>query len=332
MLHKKLTDSLAINANAYVDMISSASIDVVTQASPYKETRRQQSLNAEYLHDKSTYTFGYISSVEPDFNSKTGFFSISESMFGDLTNVSFGYTGGWDKVGKVDKGVVEAFSADADRRNWQIGVSQVLTRTLLLDLNFETAESEGYLHSPYRSVRYIDPTVARGYSYQPEVYPDTRTGNAASVQLKYYLPYRAALDGSYRFYRDTWGIVADTLRVDYTQPVRNWTLDALVRFYHQSHANFYSDLFPYANSQNFMARDRELAQFDSLTLGVGATWDFRIARAPWLDKGTLNFSFDRLLIDYADFRNALVTGVPPHDEPLYRLDASIMQFFISAWF
>ena len=46
--------------------------------------------------------------------------------------------------------------------------------------------------------------------------------------------------------------------------------DATLRYYKQSHADFYSDLFPRADFQNFEARDRELAAFHSYTFGLGA--------------------------------------------------------------
>jgi hypothetical protein len=333
LIRKKLGDSVSVSYQYYEDFISSASIDVVTQASAYKEHRVQQNFGADYLHNNTLYSFGYISSIEPDYNSKTAFFNVSQSMFGDLTTLNFGYSQGWDVVGKVDKGIVQPFRADANRRTYNVGLSQVLTRNLLLGLNFETDESDGYLHSPYRSVRYIDPTVLRGYSYEPERYPDTRASNAASAQLKYYLPYHAALDGSYRFYSDTWGIVANTVRMDYTQPLfTSWTLDANARYYWQTHANFYSDLFPYFNSQNFLARDRELAQFHSITLGFGADWEFHPAWPHWIEKGTMNLDVQRMLIDYQDFRNVLYTQDPAGTEPLYTLDATVLQFFISFWY
>jgi len=334
LVRKKFGDSVSASYQYYLDMISSASIDVVTQASPYKERRVQQNFALDYLHGNTLYSVGFISSVEPDYDSKTGFFNISQSMFGDLTTVNFGYTGGWDKVGKTDKGIVDHnFSADVDRRNYQVGVSQVLTRNLLLGLNFETDASSGYLHSPYRSVRYIDPTVLRGYSYQPERYPGTRTSNAASAQIKYYLPYHAALGANYRFYTDTWGILAHTMQLGYTQPAfTNWTFDGSVRYYTQRHASFYSDLFPFANAQNFLARDRELAQFHSTTVELGASYEFHPGWAHWIDKGSLNFDLERMLIDYQDFHDVLYTGVTPGTEPLYKLDATVMQFFISFWY
>ena len=329
LVRKKFGDSLSLSGNYYVDMISSASIDVVTQASPYKERRTQESASAEYLHGKATYSTGYITSSEPDYHAKTAFFNIAEDMFGDLTTVSFGGTRGWDKVGRHND---PTFSRDLDRRNWQVGLTQVLTRNWLAGFNFETNESEGFLNNPYRSVRYIDPNSARRYSYEPERYPGTRSGNAASADLKYYLPWHAALDGNYRYYTDTWGILAHTLRLGYTQPIRAWTLDGHVRLYRQTHADFYSDLFPYVDAQNFLARDRELAQFQSVTLGLTATWELHLPQPSWLTRTTLNLSFDRLHIKYDDFRDVRVHVTVPGTEPLYVLDANVMQFFISAWF
>ncbi|MFI4867780.1 MAG: DUF3570 domain-containing protein [Steroidobacterales bacterium] len=333
LVRKKFGDSLSVSYQYYEDLISSASIDVVTQASAYKEQRTQHNFGVNYLHGSTLYSAGYIRSDEPDYKSNTGYFSVSQSMFGDLTTVSFGFTQGWDKVGKVDHGVVvRSFSADSDRRNWSVGLSQVLTRNLLLGLNFETDESDGYLQNPYRAVRFVDPSVARGYSYGLAVAPNTRTGTAGSMQLKYYLPWHAAAEANYRLYADTWGILANTTKLGYTQPLFDWTLEATARYYWQSRANFYSDLYPFQNSQNFTSRDRELAQFRSLTVGLGASWEFHPPWPHWIDKGTLNFSFDHLRIDYQDFHNVLIPSLIPGDEPLYTLDANVMQFFISFWY
>jgi hypothetical protein len=334
LLRKKFGDSFSASYQYYEDLISSASIDVLSQASAYKEKRTQHNVGLDYLRGSTLYSIGWINSNEPDYKSNTGFFNISQSMFGDLTTISFGYTQGWDKVGEVDHGiVVRSFSKDADRRNWAIGLSQVLTRNMLLGLNFEADESNGYLQNPYRGVRFIDPTVARGYSFGAAVSPNTRTGIAGSVQLKYYLPWHAAAEGNYRLYNDTWGITANTAKLGYTQTLfSDWTLEATARYYWQTAANFYSDLFPFQNSQNFMSRDRELAQFRSLTLGLGASYEFHPGWPRWVDKGSLNFSYNRMRINYQDFHNNLLMSVVPGDEPLYILDANVMQFFISFWY
>ena len=329
LVRKKFGDHVSLAGNYYVDMISGASIDVITQASPYKERREQKSLSVDILRGKSTYSAGYITSRENDYKANTAFASVSQDMFGDLTTVSFGFTRGWDKVGAVGS----TLNAPLERRNWQLGISQVLTRNMLLGLNFETSESEGMLNNPYRQVRFLSPIEASGYGYQKEQYPHTRTGNAGSAQMKYYLKWHAALDGSYRYYTDTWGIVAHTAQIGYTQPLfRAWTLDGHVRAYRQNHADFYSDLFPFANAQNFMARDRELATFKSLTFGLGASWEFHPTHFSWLQRGTINARWDRIKFKYDDFRDLRVQSVAPGTEPLYTLDANVLQFFISAWF
>jgi len=337
LLRKKLGDSVSLSYNYYVDAItghvdtvSGASVDAVSGASEYKERRTQHSVSADFLHGKTTYSGGYIDSKENDYLARTGFLSVSQDMFGDLTTVSFGYTVGRDTVGQRGN---PTFSQPVTRRNWQVGLSQVLTRNLLLGANFETSESEGFLNNPYRKVRYIDPGEPRGYGTQFERYPHTHTGNAGSAELKYYLPWRAALDGGYRLYSDTWGILAHTGRLTYTQPAfRRWIFEGRARYYRQNHADFYSDLFPYRDAYNFLGRDRELASFSSLTLGATATWEFPVNRVSFLQKGTLNLSWDRLRIRYDDYRDLSRVALTPGTEPLLTLDADILQFFISVWY
>jgi hypothetical protein len=347
LVRKKVGDNFSFSANYYEDMISSASIDVKLSASPYHEKRTQKSFQVDYLHGKTTYSAGIINSKEPDYKSNTSYYSISQDMFGDLTTVTMSYRRGWDRVysdvkvnGVIQNdpnfGGVNIPFRIADHRGYALGLTQILTRNMILGLNYEALTDEGFLASPYRKIRYVDPTKAVGFTLADQIYPGTRTSNAASAELKYFLPYRAALSARYRFFRDTWGIVAHTAELDYTHPVwKHWIFDGSVRYYRQGAADFYSDLFPRANYSNFMARDRELASFNSYTLGLGAAYEFSVPRAPWINKSSLNIHYDRLMIHYADFRNALFAGqngFTAGNEPLYNLDANIFQVFVSIWF
>lgn len=352
LIQKKITDNLALTANYYEDMISSASIDVKLSASPYKEKRVQKSVGFEYLHDKTTYSAGLINSVEPDYRSNTSYYSVSQDMFGDLTTVSMTYKRGWDHVfedtklsdgqivnvpdfGGTDKNGNPIAYKSADHRGYAVGLSQILTRSLIASFNYEVLTDQGYLQSPYREILYFDPTQTLGYGKTVQVYPNTRTSNAASIQLKYFLPYRAALSGEYRYYQDTWGIVAHTMEVGYTHPAwKHWIFDATLRYYTQNAATFYSDIFPRLNYQNFEARDRELAAFNSYKVGIGASYDFTVPRAPWINRSSANIRLDHLLINYEDFRALMPTEVdrPGDQPPLYRLNANILQFFVSIWF
>ncbi len=343
---------MSVAANYYIDMVSSASVDVETSASPYTDERTQGSLSLDFLHGKSTYSIGYVNSDESDYQAKTMFAGVSHDMFGDLTTISFTYKNGKNDVFRNVKdpdgniGIDPAFQEEMESKSYSVGLSQIITKNMILTGQYEVITDEGWLNSPYRSVRFFIGTDQQGQ--QPEVYPNTRSSNAASVRAKYFLPYRAAVDVMYRFYTDTWGIVGHTGELGYVHPLDgawaggNWTFEGRVRYYTQDAADFYQDIFPRADFANFMARDKELATYNAITAGVGATYEFKIERFPWLTKGQINFRYDHMMVSYDDFRDARFSlgsfGVPPADpfapgtEPLYELEANIFQLYISAFF
>jgi hypothetical protein len=84
-----------------------------------------------------------------------------------------------------------------------------------------------------------------------------------------------------------------------------------------------------------MSRDKELASYTGHTIGVGASYSFPVTWFSWLKRGELNVQFDHMMIDYDDFRD--LTDYPPGvaepgTEPLYSLNANILQVFVSFWF
>ena len=329
LVRKKFAEKYSVAANYYVDMVSSASIDVVTTASPYEEQRDQASLGFDMLNDKTQYSLSVTGSDENDYTANTASFDISQDLFGDLTNLSLGFSRGWDEVRK--RGDPE-FEESVDRRSYRLGLTQIVTPRLMLGVAYEAITDEGFLNNPYRSVRYLDPDSASGFSYQPEVYPSTRTSNAASLNARYFLPHRAALSGEYRWFTDTWGIDANTVRLGYAQPVgANWVLEGGYRWYDQSAADFYSDLFPRRDFQNFLARDKELSTFTSHMLSVGATYQLPAWGGSFLKRSTVNFFYDRIRYDYDDFRDVRAGGTPG-TEPLYGFDANVFRLFLSGWF
>jgi len=329
LVRKKFAEKYSVAANYYVDMISSASIDVVTTASPYKEERNQASLAFDMLNGKTQYSVSVAGSDENDYTANTASFDVSQDLFGDLTTLSVGFSRGWDEVRK--RGDRE-FSEPVDRRSYRVGLSQIVTPKLMMGLAYETITDEGFLNNPYRSVRYLDPDSPSGFAFQSEVYPRTRTSNAASLNARYFLPYRAALHGEYRWFTDTWGIDASTVRLGYTHPLgERWVIEGGYRWYDQSAADFYSDLFPRQDFQNFLARDKELSTFTSQMLSVGATYELPAFRWKFLQRSTINLFYDRARFEYDDFRDVRAGGTPG-TEPLYQFDADVFRLFVSGWF
>ena len=332
LVRKQVGKSTSFVGNYYVDMVSSASIDVITTASPYSEERKQWSLGMDYLRGNTTMRVNYTSSVESDFDASTYGFSVSQDMFGDLTTLTLSYAKGDDIVGDVTD---PTFERENTRQHYGVGVTQILTRNLITTLNFETITDEGFLNNPYRSVRYLDPTDSegRGYSYEKEVYPATRTSYAVGLRAKYYMPWRAALEGEYRFFTDTWDIEAHTASITYTHPWREFVFSGKYRYHDQTGAHFYRDLFPREQATNFRGRDKELSPLTSHTFKIGASYEFIDDTDGWgfIKRGTANVSYAFLSVDYHDFSD-LSAGALLGEEPLYSLESDIIQVFFSFWY
>ncbi len=328
LVRKSVGKNVSLSANYYVDMVSSASIDVITTASPYTEERTQYSLSADYLHGNTTMSMGYTSSTESDFDANTYHVAVSQDMFGQLTTLTMSYSFGDDTVSRSDD---PTFFRDNTRQQYGIGVTQILTRNLITALNFEVITDEGFLNNPYRSVRYFDPVSPVGYSFEPELYPRTRTTNAVGIRAKYYLPYRAALEMQYRYFIDTWDIESHTSSIAYVHPLQDFTFTAKYRYHTQTGAHFYRDLFAHSEATNFRGRDKELSPLSSQTVKLQAAYEFISDGWGFIDKGSVNLSLDYLQIDYDEFRD-ISTGAPLGSEPLYALDATVLQLFVSLWY
>lgn len=341
MVQKKITEAVGVEADYFIDKVSGASVDVLSNASVIKDERHQKTVNVEYIRNKTTYSVGFTNSTERDYISNTPHFTISQDMFGDLTTITLGFSSTRNKIGENNGTALipnVAWVGTSETHSYSFGLSQILTRNLIGGMTVDVITDAGYLANPYRFIRFVDDTPgnAKGWSQGSQVYPETRTSTAVEGRVKYYLPYRAAASLSYRYFRDTWGITSETVELDYTHPIRNvWIFEGRLRYYEQGHADFYSDLFPFADSQNFMARDKELAASTNLTLGAKATYAFLPDGWKMFKRGTASLDISRIQIKYGDFRDIKDYGPPQYtagNEPLYHFDAMIYQVYLSMFF
>jgi len=346
LVRKKFTENFAVEGSYFIDKVSGASIDVLSQASQIKDERKQKTATVEFVHDKTTYTAAYIESDERDYRSNTTSFSLKQDMFGDLTTLSFAFANTTDTVGENNGTAnvpIVAWLGHAGSKSYDIDLSQIVTKNFIAGVNFNVITDQGYLANPYRSVRFLDPGNPKGYSLGSQVYPDTRTSTAVQIEGKYYLPYRAAVTGSYRYFRDTWSIVGNTYELDYTHPISNiWILEGRFRYYKQNHANFYSDLFAYADEYRFEGRDQDLAAQDNYTIGAKATYAFLPNGWKMFKRATVTLDVSRVTFHYLDFTDikyyglqsspGIIGGYQPGSEPLYQFNATVFQIYMSMFF
>ena len=317
LVRKGLGDSVSAYASYFVDNVSCASIDVVTTASPFKEKRTEYGGGVDYLHGNTTVGLSAQRSSEPDYVTGTVGVTAAHEIFDGLTTLSLGYSQSHADVGKAHTD----FSDHADRYQYKLGVSQVVTKSLLMNLAYETILEDGYLQSPYRSARLLGLSV-------PEVYPRTRDSHAVALGAVKGLGSNEGQLGSsvylrYRYFWDTWSIRAQTIELGYANRLdERWQVEPRFRHYKQSAASFYADDF--STQMVFIARDRELSDFSDNALGVKASYLLFNNRFS-LSRATLNFDYETIHYRYNNFTDVRTGG-------LYEYRANVFQLFLSGWF
>jgi len=318
LVRKSAGDTVSVSGRYYMDSVSSASPDVVSGGSPYRDKREEFGLGVDVLHGSSLITAFLSSSRENDYLADTYGLNVAHELFDGLTTINLGYSQGRDVVQRVDT----SFEAGVSRYNIRLGLSQVLSKSLLLGLSYEGISEDGFLRNPYRSARILG-------AFSEEIYPGTRDSQAVSIRLiKGYAsdgrPVGSSLRGEYRYFRDNWGIRSDTLGLAYQQHFGpRWLAEFRYRYYQQSAALFYSDNF--LTEMTYMARDKELSTFHSHTIGMKWSWAIPKQNILFFERASLNFAHDYVFFSYDDYTNVF-TG------QLYSFGANVLQLFISAWY
>jgi len=274
-----------------------------------KELKDQYSVNVGYYRDS-------ISGASPDVIATASPYTENRDVFSQMSTLSLGYSVGNDTVERVDND----FSEDLKRYQFSVGLTQVLTSTMLMNLSVEGITDEGFLSNPYRSVRIF------GSFAGPEVYPDTRTSAAYAIRVKKLLWGDDVVTLGYRFYDDSWSITAHTGEVGFTRTMSDrLVLDLDYRFYDQSSASFFSSDFQ--GLFRFMASDKELSSYQSHTVGLGLTYELFNNYFYGFDRGELGLTYDFRINEYDNYfaPNASTSE-------LYEFDANVFNINLSLFY
>ncbi len=171
-------------------------------------------------------------------------------------------------------------------RDFIAGVTQLLDPRTVVSFNLTFGQANGFLNDQYKLVQKrveVIPGIFLSRTF-PENRPDRRDKWIARVAFnRAYPALRGAVEGSYRFYRDTFGTNAHTLDLSWLQRVGSRLIvQPQVRWYRQSAADFYyydldrTPLIPVFGGPRpagpFFSSDYRLSNLTSWTTGLKAAW------------------------------------------------------------
>lgn len=255
-------------ARYLVDVISSASVDVITAATGrFHEIRHEAEGGLFYKDDDRKVSGAYIYSTENDWRSHTGVASFQQDFAHH--NGTFKLAGSYvsNAVGR---------SGDANfRRHLDVGggsasLTLVASPRDLIDVSYSLSYLNGYQASPYRFVRFSDPAGGPLAPSVPETDPNTRLRHAVTLRYNRAVFRDSAVKSHIRGYVDDWGVTSVTGGAEYVVGFGTFEIAALVRGYVQKAAVFYQPT--YSVPQKYTTADRELSTFLDVFAGFRATY------------------------------------------------------------
>ena len=175
-----------------------------------------------------------------------------------------------------------------------VGVNQLLGPKTVLTANLIFAGDRGYLNDQYKGALFAsDPQLdATQPALEPEKRPRYRDRYTALVALTQEVrPLHASVEGSYRFYVDSYGVLAHTLDLAWYQKLGKYVvISPLFRYYRQSAADFYAEQFgDFNHPPAYYSADYRLSNLETFTVGLGINCRIQ----SWL---TLDAGFKRYIM------------------------------------
>jgi hypothetical protein len=219
-------------------------------------------------------------SHEDDFSSVTLSASIAHDFNEKNTTLSFGIDDEYDSLqpigGAPEPGSDYAKSEKTggktkDGLGALLGLTQIMNRNWVSELNVSVDRFRGYLNDPYKITSIID-IAGNTTGYEYESRPDQRTRKSAYWENRVAWCDQVSTAISLRYMSDDWGVRSDTaqLHLRWSLSGRSRYIEPTIRWYRQTAADFYMPFIVDAvgHTGGYESSDVRLGAFHALTYGL----------------------------------------------------------------
>jgi hypothetical protein len=323
------TAGWSVDASYLVDVVSAASVDIVSTASKnYTEIRQAGSLAGAYKPRDLGFALNAGISREPDYLSLDAGGSVSYDLLDKNLTLFLGFNHVYDLAGRTDT-PSSVFSRTLNVEGAKAGVTFVMDRRTIASVVADAIYEDGDPSKPYRYVPLFAPgtNVPNGASVSEvnslrlsvrplEQLPLSRQRYAGSFRLAHRFHNKTTLRLDERLYDDSWALKATTTDLRYLIDVGSrFEIGPHFRFHAQSEASFWQRA--YTLGPNFAipairTGNRELGPLLGTTAGFSVRWKLGPPedRTKWLLGWDANVTETHFLDDiYITDRLAWITGL-----------------------
>jgi len=284
-IEQSLGTDAKLKVMGVLDAISGATptgqlVDPATGELPLTEIHdHRKAWTAEYSQqiDRVHVALGASNSRESDYVSTGLSLNTITDLNGKNTGLVLGVAGTHDKA----RVFFQDDWAKKDSQDFIVGLNQLIDPETTLSVNLGYGHASGYLSDPYKIIQ--KHTNIIGDLYLDLTFPENRPGKRDKYTFETsvnhaFKPLKAAVEGSYRYYTDSFGIHSHTLEATWFQKLGSkFILAPTLRFYQQGAADFYhlsldgTSIVPteVPNSQGpFYSSDHRLSKMRTFTAGL----------------------------------------------------------------
>jgi len=227
----------------------------------------QVSVGGKLSHEDDFFSATVNASIVRDFNEKNTTLSLGISNEYD----SLQPIGGAPEPGSDYALAEKTGGKTKDGVSALLGVTQVMTRNWVSELNVSLDRFKGYLNDPYKITSILDNAGnTTGYVYESR--PDQRTRKSAYWENRVTWLDRVSTAVSLRYMSDDWSVRSDTaqLHLRWSLHNRERYIEPTFRWYRQTAADFYTPFILDTGrpTSGYESSDSRLGAFHALTYGV----------------------------------------------------------------
>ena len=218
--------------------------------------------------DYSSYSVN--AAISQAFNQKNTTLSLGVNFEYDESSPKFGIPTPLTEMNGLQKGPSDTKTVTSINA----GITQVMNRFWLMELNYDIGWSNGYQTDPYKIVSMVDATTGMPLRYLYESRPDARTRQSIYLANKIAI-WSSVSDLAFRYYHDSWGINSITGELSVNIPItKHLYIEPETHYYKQSAANFFNYYLLDGATPQYASADYRLSKFNALTLGVKLGYTF----------------------------------------------------------
>jgi hypothetical protein len=259
----------------------------------FDDTRLGNSLTWTHQHDNNwTANYNGAVSIENDYRSYSAAVTVDKETANKANRFTVGIAGTYDEIFRVGLGGTPvpltqiadneyAGQGEKTTTDLILGLTHVINRRTVGQVNLAYSLSQGYLTDPYKVFSVVD--IGTGLPIDDSSYyesrPDERQRASITFQLNHQTyPSNNIIHGSYRYYTDDWEVDSHTLDMNYRITFINTNyLETSLRLYTQTKAFFYQNQFYVNNTAgldpttlfpDYISADYRLDDMDSVTPGI----------------------------------------------------------------